>query len=394
MTAEDALRLAQQLQPTLVRHRRWLHRHPELSFQEEQTSGYIRDQLTAIGIQELKQICGTGIVAVIHGALPGKCVAIRADMDALPIAEQNTIDYKSQHEGLMHACGHDAHSACLLGVAELLFSHKHLLTGTFKLIFQPGEEQSPGGASMMIAEGVLQQPNVDHIIGLHTAPEMMAGQYGIRGGAYMASSDEVHITLAGKGGHAALPHRCIDPIPIAAQLILALQTIASRRADATLPTVLSFGKINAGTANNIIASELTLHGTLRTFDEAWRTDAKEQINKLSLGIATANGATASVHMPPGYPVLINEANTTNIIKNSLCALVGAASVQDLPLRLTSEDFAAFAQKVPACFFRLGTNSRDNRYGSSAHTPTFDIDESSLAFGVAALAFGALSLAAL
>lgn len=386
MMYEKIKSFAMEILPELSKIRRHIHAYPELSFKEINTALFIEEQLKEIGISDYKRISETGIVALIKGRNPeNSCIALRADMDALPILEENEVDYRSQNNGVMHACGHDVHTTCLLGAAKILYKLKAEFEGTVKLIFQPGEEQSPGGACILIKNGVLEDPIPEAIFALHVDPSIPSGQVGFRAGKYMASSDEIHITIHGKGGHAALPHLTIDPITISALIITALQQIVSRNSNPTMPTVLSFGKIEGGKTNNVIPDEVQLSGTLRTFDETWRAKAIQLIKKTINNIAEIYGAKATIRIPPGYPCLFNQEELTEkaivIAENYL----GKSNVRYLDLRMTAEDFSFYGQKIPGCFFRLGTNEDNKNFTSSVHTAHFDIDESALAVGAGLIA---------
>lgn len=382
---------ATELLPELIKIRRHLHTHPELSFQEYQTAHFIEQKLSEMGIPFQSHVAGTGIVAMIKGKDPGKCcIALRADMDALPIEEANDISYRSQNKGIMHACGHDVHSTCLMGAAKILNALKDGFEGSIKLIFQPGEEQSPGGASLMIAEGILAHPDVDAIFGLHVDPSLPSGTVGFRPGQYMASADEIHIKVKGKSGHAALPHLAIDPISTSALIITALQQIVSRKANPLTPSVLTFGKISGGQTTNVIPEEVEILGTFRTFDEQWRQQALQLIEKTVQNIATANGARAEISFPPGYPSVYNNPQLTQAAKNLAENVLGADHVRALDLRMTAEDFAFYGQKVPACFFRLGTNNAGMEYTTSVHNAQFDIHEPAMITGVKMMCFLALN----
>lgn len=381
---------AWEMLPQLSSWRRHLHQHPELSFEEFQTMEFVAGQLDKLGIPYQKGIAGTGIIALIEGAQPGPCLALRADMDALPISEKNEVPYCSKHEGRMHACGHDAHTTCLLGAATILWQFKKHIKGTVKLIFQPGEEKSPGGASLMIQAGALEQPKVDAIIGLHVYPEMPSGTLGFKSGQYMASADEIHIRVVGKGGHAALPHKTVDPIVIAANIIVQLQQIISRRSNPLTPTVLSFGQVSGGHVNNVIPEEVWIRGTLRTFDESWRHEALELIKRIATENALIWGGNAEVHIPPGYPSLYNHEALNAQVRRYAEEYLGEENVASLPLRMTAEDFAFYTLHVPACFFRLGTNAANEQYTYPVHHPNFDIDEKALAIGTGAMAWLAIN----
>lgn len=382
---------AQEIFSTVQSFRHQIHAHPELSFQEFNTSKYIAKELQKLGISFTEGIAGTGIVAIIEGKNPKKkCLAIRAELDALPITELNDVPYKSQNEGVMHACGHDAHSACLLGVAQIMNELKADWEGSLKLIFQPGEEMHPGGGSIMIADGVLDNPKVDAILALHVYPHLPAGIVGFRAGQYMASTDEIHIRVEGKGGHAALPHQTIDPIAISAQIIVALQQVISRRSNPIIPSVLSFGKIVGGTVNNVIPDFVDISGTLRTMDENWRAEAHQLIKDIVNHTAEAFGAKASIEIPIGYPSLFNDVTLTNTIQNYAKEYLGEEHVRQLSLRMTADDFAFYGHLVPGCYFRLGTNTNNEQKMASVHNAHFDIDENALITGVGLMSFAALS----
>lgn len=378
------------LLPELIRIRRHLHQHPELSFQEFQTSAYVSERLTEMGIIKQETLAETGIVALIEGRNPEKfCVALRADMDALPIEEANTISYCSQNKGVMHACGHDVHTTCLLGAATILNGLKDKFEGTIKLIFQPGEEKCPGGASLMIKAGAMKNPSPSAIFGLHVDPSLQRGTVGFRSGQYMASTDELHIRIIGKSGHAALPHLAVDPISISALIITALQQIVSRKANPLIPTVLTFGKISGGTATNIIPEEVQILGTLRTLDETWRAEAKDLIRETVQNIAQANGAKAEIKIPPGYPSVFNHPELTQLARKASIQKLGKENVLALDKRMTAEDFSFYGLECPACFYRLGTNLNNEKFTHSLHNAHFDVDESAIAIGVQMMSLLAL-----
>jgi len=372
--------------------RRHLHQNPELSFQEFKTSAYIASLLKKWGIEFISGIAETGIVATIKGKNPEcKTIALRADMDALPIEEKNDIPYKSKNKGVMHACGHDAHSATLLGVILILNEVKDEFEGTVKCIFQPGEELLPGGAKLMIQQGVLENPEPDIIIGQHVYPELPAGKIGIKSGAYMASSDEIYITVKGKGGHGAMPWQIDDTVLITSHIIVALQQITSRLAPAGIPTILSFGKIMANGATNVIPDEVHIEGTFRTMDEKWRMKAHQKIKDIATGVAQSMGAKAEVNIKSGYPVLINNVSATLKAKEAATQFLGAKNIVDLDYRMTSEDFAYFSQKIPAVFYRLGVASANNEECSSLHSANFNINEQALKTGMGTMAYMAIRL---
>lgn len=380
--------LAAQFHPEVINYRRHLHSHPELSFEEVETGKYLAALLEEWGIEHSLGMAGNGVVALIQGKRPGKgVIALRADMDALPILEANDVPYKSQNEGVMHACGHDVHSACLLGAARILHKLREEFSGTVKCIFQPGEERLPGGASLMIKEGVLTQPKPAGIFGQHVHPPLEAGMVGFRPGMYMASADEIYLTVKGKGGHGAMPHNCIDPVAISAQIIVALQQLVSRYADPTIPSVLTFGKINSsGGATNVIPNEVKLEGTFRTMNEKWRAEAHKLLRGMAEQIAKSMGGSCELNILKGYPVLYNDEALTLRARSWAEEFPGKQKVADMPLRLTAEDFAYYSQKIPACFYRLGTGNAAKGITSPVHTNTFDIDETALETGMGLMAW--------
>jgi amidohydrolase len=379
---------AKSLMPWLEETRRHLHSHPELSFEEFNTSAYIQDQLEKLEVP-FEVMCGTGVVGMIKGEAEGKTIALRADIDALPITELNEVDYKSQSAGVMHACGHDVHTTSLLGTAAILMRLKSQMKGSVKLIFQLGEEKLPGGASMMIEAGVLQNAIPDSIVGQHVYPELEAGKVGFRSGKYMASADEIHLTVIGKGGHAALPDRNIDPVLIASHIIVALQQVVSRRVHPGLPCVLSFGKVEANGATNVIPDQVKIAGTFRTFDEEWRSKAHGIITDIAQNTATAMGGECEVNIGVGYPFVDNDQVTTELAQNAAIEFVGQENVVDLEMRMTAEDFAFYSQQIPGTFYRLGTRESSASSIRGLHTPTFDVDERCLETGAGLMAYIAL-----
>lgn len=358
--------------------RRHLHANPELSGEEEQTAAFIAKTLSRLGISFRQKVGGHGIVADIPGQNPDKgCVALRADMDALPITEENAVSYKSRHHGVMHACGHDAHSAALLGVARILTQHQNQFEGTVKLLFQPSEERYPGGAQGMIAEGALENPQPKMIIGAHASPELPAGTVGIRPGPFMASTDEVYLTVNGKGGHAATPHLNTDPVVMAASILMALQQVASRLAPPDIPTLLSFGRFIANGQMNVIPDQVSLDGTFRTYHEGWRKEAHQYITRIAEKTAESMGGTCTVRIENGYPVLVNNPEVTQNAKSAAIRFLGEEHVIEVPQRMTGDDFARFAEVIPGCFYRIGTGNTKKGITANLHTPLFDIDEKSL-----------------
>ena len=373
------------LAPALSALRRHLHAHPELSFKETQTAAFVADKLRALGL-EPRAVAGTGLVALIEGQPGGPVVALRADMDALPIQELSDIPYKSLNAGVMHACGHDVHTTCLLGAAQLLTEQRAHFRGTVKLLFQPGEEVLPGGASLMIADGVLHNPAPAEILGQHVFPRLPVGQIGLRPGRYMASTDELYLRIKGRGGHGAMPELNLDPVLVAAHLIVAAQQIVSRRANPKLPSVLSFGKVIANGATNVIPDEVYIEGTFRTLDEAWRNEAHQHLRQLCEGLAASMGAVCELEIRRGYPCLDNNPAVTARVRAAAEQYLGPENVIELDQWLAAEDFAYFSQAAPACFYRLGTRAPDGRFAASVHTPTFDVDEQALSLGAGLMAW--------
>jgi len=381
--------LASEIFNDVVGYRQHLHANPELSFKEFQTSLYVKDKLTKWGI-EFTSCANTGVVGLIKGNLHSdKVIALRADMDALPILEENDKPYTSKNQGVMHACGHDVHTSSLLGTAFILNQLRDDFGGTIKLIFQPAEELLPGGASIMIKEGVLENPKPDYIVGQHVMPLIESGKVGFRSGIYMASTDELYVTVTGKGGHGAQPHQNIDPVLIASHIIVALQQIVSRNADPRLPSVLSFGKVTANGATNIIPNEVKIEGTFRTLDEGWRAEAHKRMKKMAEGMAESMGGNCDFDIHKGYPFLINEEKLTANARNFAEDFLGKENVVDLDIWMAAEDFSFYSQVTDACFYRLGTGNaaKDTQY--SVHTPRFDVDEDALKISTGLMAYIAL-----
>jgi amidohydrolase len=367
--------------------RRHLHQNPELSFEEHHTSKYVCAKLEEFGIEHKAGIVVTGVVGLIKGNNPEKrVVALRADLDALPILEDNQVVYKSINEGVMHACGHDVHTASLLGAAKILNELKNQFEGTVKLIFQPGEEKLPGGASLMIKEGVLENPVPNAIVGQHVYPQLEAGKVGFKSGMYMASTDELYVTVVGKGGHAALPHLNVDPILITAHILTALQQVISRMSHPTTPTVLSFGKMIANGATNIIPDKVELEGTFRAMNEEWRAEAHVKMKTMAESIAKGMGGECIFRIEKGYPFLVNDEVITSNAKQSAIEFLGKENVIDLDLRMTAEDFAYFSQQKPSCFYRLGIKNESKNITSGLHTSTFNIDEEALETSIGLMAW--------
>lgn len=365
-------------------YREHMHMHPELSYHEVETMRFVSKTLTELGIAHQTGIGGTGVVALIKNdqhTYDTPCIALRADLDALPIQEENEIAFISKVDGVMHACGHDVHSAILLGTAEILHSLKAELPYPVKLIFQPGEEKNPGGATLMIADNVLHEPEVKEMYALHVFPEMEVGKVGFRQGLYMASCDEIHLTIHGKGGHGANPHQCIDPIVIGANIVTQLQQIVSRKCDPKIPCVLTFGHFEALGATNVIPSTAHLKGTFRTMDENWRAEALQLIETQIHSIVESQGGTVELEISKGYPYLENDPIVTKKLKEKAVSFLGADKVEDLPIRLTSEDFAFYSHEVPVCFFRLGVRNESKGIIYGVHHPKFNIDDDALRIGM-------------
>ena len=382
---------AEEFFPDIQAIRHYIHSNPELSFQEFKTSEFIAKNLQSWGIEHQTGIAGTGIVALVKGRNPEKrCIALRADMDALPITEANEADYKSKNEGVMHACGHDVHTACLLGAARILNDHKEEFEGTVKLIFQPGEEKHPGGASLMVAAGVLEHPKPEAIFALHVYPALPSGTAGFRAGQYMASADEIYITIEGKGGHAALPHQTVDPIAIAAQVITSLQQVISRKSNPLVPSVLTFGKIAGGFATNVIPDKVEILGTFRTMNEQWRYEAHGWIKDITEQVCTANGAKVTVEIPVGYPSLYNDPHLTLQAETWAREYIGIQNVHTLDLRMAAEDFSFYTQHIPGCFFRIGTNRNNEAFTAPVHNARFDIDEEAMKTGAGLMSWVAIN----
>ena len=382
--------LSNQISSQTIQRRRHLHAHPELSFQEVETQKYVKQQLQEMGL-ECKEIADTGLIVLIEGKNPSKkVVALRADMDALPIIETNDVPYKSQNPGVMHACGHDVHTSSLLGSAQILNQIKDQFEGTIKLLFQPAEEKAPGGASIMIKEGALENPKPAGILGQHVATNIPVGKIGFREGMYMASTDELYLTVKGKGGHGAMPDLCIDPIVIASHIIVAMQQIISRNKNPRLPSVLTFGKIEGLGATNVIPNEVKIQGTFRAMDEEWRAEGLAKMKKLAEGMAESMGGSCEFEVLKGYPFLQNNPELTRRMKAAAIEFMGEENVIDLDIWMAGEDFAFYTHHVDACFYRLGIRNEEKGIVNGVHTPNFDIDETALQHGPGLMAWLALS----
>jgi len=389
MIKEQIQQLSNNIFNEVVANRRHLHAHPELSFNEYETSAFIGAQLDALGLK-YEKMAENGLVALIKGDKPSaNVVALRADFDALPITEANNVPYKSQNVGVMHACGHDAHTSSLLGTAKILTGLKSQFGGTVKLIFQPAEEKLPGGASLMIKEGVLENPKPQAVLGQHVMPLIEAGKVGFRAGKYMASTDELYVTVRGKGGHGAQPQQNIDPVIITAHMLTALQQIVSRFADPKSPSVLSFGKVIANGATNVIPNEVYLEGTFRTMDEKWRSEAHIKMKKMAEGLVESMGGTVDFNIVKGYPYLINEEKLTAATRSHAEDYLGKENVLDLDIWMAAEDFAYYSQVADSCFYRLGTRNESRGITSSVHTPTFDVEEDAFKISTGLMAYLAI-----
>lgn len=391
MLKEKIKILAKDFAPALIDIRRHLHANPELSYQEFATSKYVQEQLRTLGIPfEIKAT--TGILATIKGKNPdAKVIALRADMDALPILEENNVSYKSVNEGVMHACGHDVHTTVLLGAARILESLKEECEGTIQLIFQPGEERNPGGASYMIKEGVLENPRPGGIVALHVHPGLDVGKLSFRKGRVMASADEIYITIRSKGGHAAAPHLTADTVLIAANLIVSLQQIISRNNSPISPSVLSICSVQGGNTTNVIPSEVKLMGTFRAMDEEWRYKAHELIRKQAVGLVESMGAEIDLHIDIGYPTVDNDPIFTTAAWELANEFMGQTNVEETELRMGAEDFGYYTQVIPGCFFRLGVRNESKGIIHQVHTPKFDIDESAIELGAGMMAYLGIAL---
>lgn len=383
---KNILKEAQDIHDDMNAIREHIHSHPELSFQETETSSYISKMLVKWGISYTSGWGGgTGIVAVIEGGQSGPTIGLRADIDALPIHETNQVSYRSKNEGVMHACGHDVHTTCLLGALRILKKHQDSIQGKIIGVFQPGEEKLPGGAKIMLEDGLLEKHPMDSIFCLHVHPPLPVGQVGIREGMYMASADEIYIKVQGKGGHGALPHNCTDTVLMTSRIVTALQDLAARNANPIIPSVLTFGKMYTdGGATNVIPDTAYLEGTFRTLDEQWRKEAHALIKRIASHTAESMGGSCEVDIKVGYPYLHNDEETARYAKEKLTVLHGSENVIDLPIRMTAEDFAYYSHKVKAVLVRLGTNDGKGGKTSSVHTSTFDIDKGAIDVGIASM----------
>jgi amidohydrolase len=389
MLSQKIRQLSAQYSKEFIEVRHHLHANPELSYKEYKTSEFVQQKLASLGI-DFTVIAGTGVVGIIKGNNPSsKIRALRADMDALPIQEENDVPYKSVNPGIMHACGHDVHTSCLLGAAKILSEIRSEWDGTIKLIFQPGEEKNPGGASIMIREGVLENPAPEAIFGLHVHPGLPVGKFSFRGGQVMASADEIYITIRGKGGHAAAPHLTVDTILIASQLIVNLQQVISRNRDPFQPSVLSITSFQGGYTTNVIPSEVKLMGTFRALNEEWRFRAHDLIRKISTELVHSLGAEIDLHIDVGYPTVYNNEPLNANARALAEEYIGTENVETTEMRMGAEDFGYYSQLIPGCFYRLGVGNVSKGIISGVHTPTFNIDESAIENGMGMMAwFGA------
>lgn len=386
MLTENIKKLSEKYRNEFIAVRRHIHEHPELSYEEFETSKFIQQKLNELGIP-FSVMATTGVVGIIEGKHPSsQVIALRADIDALPIRETNTVNYVSKNEGVMHACGHDVHTTCLLGAAKILNEIKEQWYGTIKLIFQPGEEKNPGGASLMIKEGVLKDPSPVAILGLHVHPSLPVGTFSFRKGKAMASADEIYITVRSKGGHAAAPHLTGDTILAASEMIVNLQQLVSRRNDPLNPTVLSITSFQGGTTTNVIPGEVKLMGTFRAMNEKWRFEAHDLIKSICEHTAALAGVEADVFIDVGYPFLINDDRLTGIAIERAKELAGADNIKETELRMGAEDFAYYSHQIPACFYRLGVGNVEKGITSGVHTSTFNVDESAIAEGMSMMAY--------
>jgi len=384
---EKILELSDLFFDEIVSIRRYMHMHPELSFQEFETSNYIKSILKSWDINFLDGYANTGILVNLEGKEPSsRVIALRADFDALPILEENDVEYKSKNEGIMHACGHDAHTASMLGALKILHTTKDHWRGTIKFIFQPAEERLPGGAKQMIEEGVLENPNVQHVIAQHVLPELEVGKVGFRCGTYMASTDELYITISGKGGHAAIPSSYNNPIIASSELVLDLNQFFNDKVDA----IFAIGYIDGTGSTNIIPNEVNLMGTFRALDESFRLESHNHMNRIVDQVAKKYNIKIDLNIKKGYPALNNDIQFTLNQLNKAKEFLGEKNVIDLPIRMTAEDFSYFANAVPSCFYRLGTGNKDKGLIHGLHTSKFNIDEDSLKIGMGLMAFLAIS----
>ena len=382
-------RLAAAQRDEVVEWRRWMHRHPELSQEEYGTMEFVAARLREMGLEPRTGIGRTGVMAMLRGKSASYTVALRADYDALPITEATGLPFASENPGVMHACGHDMHTCSLLGAVKILTQLRDRLEGNLMFIFEPSEEKYPGGARMMMDDGLFSDVVPDEIYAFHCLPEMDCGRVGMRKGKYMASTDELYWTVRGRGGHGATPHLGVDPIVVASHIVIALQQVVSRNAAPMMPTVLTIGKIQEeGGRTNIIPDTVRMEGIIRTFDEQWRLEAHERIRKISTGVAEAMGAECDLFIDYGYPYVVNDDQCTQQVHDNAVAYLGEENVEWLDLRMTAEDFAFFAQKIPACYFRIGIHEPGTPFGN-LHRPNLIVDERSLELAGGLVAYNAV-----
>jgi amidohydrolase len=376
--AEDAVAL-----------RRELHQHPELGFHEFNTSRIVAERLRTLGLEVQTGIAGTGVIGLLRGARPGRCVLLRADMDALPIEEENDVPYRSRVAGVMHACGHDGHTAGLLSVAKLLSERRDELAGVVKFCFQPCEESPPGGAKPMIEAGVLEEPHVDACFGLHIWQSLPVGTIGIVPGPAMANSDRFVIKVQGRGGHAAQPHLTVDSVVVASQIVAALQTVVARNASPLKPAVVTVGSLHAGSTFNVIADTAELRGTIRSFDAETRALLPARVEAVARGVAEALGATIEWDFLEGYPACVNDPAMADLVREVAAGLLGSERVVQPEPTMGGEDFAYFLQARPGCFWFVGSRNEERGLTFGHHHPRFDIDEAALPVAIESLAAVAL-----
>ncbi len=375
-------------------YRKHLHMNPELSYEEYNTASFVKEKLISIGLKNIKSIGGTGVIVTIfadHHTKDQECIAFRADLDALPIHEENEVSYRSKVDGVMHACGHDVHSSILLGLAEVLHHFRNHLSQPVKLIFQPGEEVNPGGANLIIDEGGLLNPKVAKIFALHVFPDFEFGHVGFREGLYMASSDELHIEITGKGGHGALPGQTINPMFMGADFILRARDFIKKNTPDSVPSVINFGRFEALGSTNVVPQNSSIKGTFRTMDEDWRAKAKSGLHEIAETIEKEYGGVLKLNISKGYPFLRNDPELTSFAKNVALSVLDNSLVHDLGLRMTAEDFAFYSHLVPVCFFRLGVGNKSKGITYNVHHPKFDIDERSMKTGLLLFSSIALSI---
>lgn len=393
MLQQKIKKIAHSLYPQIVEIHRFLHQHPETAFQEHSTAAYIAEVLKKHHISFAEGVAQTGLVGQIDGIEPDShTIALRADMDALEIEEDSGLPYSSLTPGMMHACGHDIHMASLLGTILILHQLRKTFKGRVKFLFQPSEEKNPGGASVMIAEGALEQPQVQQMIAQHVLPELEVGKVGFRKGAYMASTDEIYLSVSAKGGHGGIPHQAVDTVLIASHIVVALQQIVSRRAKPFIPTVLSFGRFVANGQTNVIPPKVEIAGTMRTFDETWRRQMQDEIKRIAQGVAQSMGGDCQLRVSHGFPSISNDEILTELMIQAAKDYLGKDKVVEIDMRTTGDDFGFYAQQLPTCYYRLGTSKPNGTSPAGLHTAQFVAEEESLLTGMGLMAW--LSIQAL